>query len=201
MTGAHSVVTELITGGQRSGKSRRAEMLAQHWLQGAGHQAVLIATAQAWDEEMRARIERHRADRAALLPGIQTLEVPLALGDAIARHSAPETLIVVDCLTLWLTNLLMPPMDGSAQESSAPDDSLTEKACQQATLSLLESVKAAKGPIVLVGNEIGMGLIPLGAQVRSFVDTLGRLNQDVAAVCGRVTLMVAGLPVVVKGAA
>jgi adenosylcobinamide kinase/adenosylcobinamide-phosphate guanylyltransferase len=193
---AGGVVTELITGGQRSGKSRRAEMLAEQWLQQTGHRAVFIATARAWDEEMRLRIARHQADRAARLPGMQTLEVPLALGEAIAKHSFPNTLVVVDCLTLWLTNLLMPPSEGPA-----PDDSLVAETSRQGSLRLLESVRVAKGPVVLVGNEIGMGVIPLGAQVRSFVDTLGRLNQDVAAVCDRVTLMVAGLPVVVKGMA
>jgi adenosylcobinamide kinase/adenosylcobinamide-phosphate guanylyltransferase len=192
---------ELIIGGQRSGKSRRAEALAQQWLQVAGRRAVFIATAQAWDEEMRERIARHQADRAERLPGMQTLEVPLALGEAIAAHSAADTLVVVDCLTLWLTNLLMPPQDGNARDSNAPDETAVSAASRQATAKLLESLKAAKGPVVLVGNEIGMGVIPLGAQVRAFVDTLGRLNQDVAAVCDRVTLMVAGLPVVVKEAA
>jgi adenosylcobinamide kinase/adenosylcobinamide-phosphate guanylyltransferase len=196
MTATHGVVKELITGGQRSGKSRRAEALAQQWLQGPGHRAVFIATAQPWDEEMRERIARHQADRAAQLPGMRTLEVPLALGHAIAAHSSPDTLVVVDCLTLWLTNLLMP-----ASDSTAPDAALTAEATQQATLRLLEAIQTAKGPVVLVGNEIGMGVVPLGAQVRSFVDTLGRLNQDVASVCDRVTLMVAGLPLVVKGAA
>ena len=192
MTAPQSLLKELIIGGQRSGKSRRAEALAQQWLLVAGHRAVFIATAQAWDEEMRERIARHQADRAQRLPGMQTLEVPLALGEAIATHSAPGTLVVVDCLTLWLTNLLMPPQGTNACDGNASDES---------TAKLLESLKAAKGPVVLVGNEIGMGVIPMGAQVRAFVDTLGRLNQDVAAICDRVTLMVAGLPVVVKGAA
>lgn len=201
MTAPRSIVKELITGGQRSGKSRRAEELAQQWLQVPGHRAVFIATAQAWDDEMRARIARHQADRAGRLPGMQTLEVPMALGEAIANHSSPDTLVVVDCLTLWLTNQLMPPYDGNAHEGHAPDESLTAEASRQATLGLLAAIRAATGPVVLVGNEIGMGVIPMGAQVRAFVDTLGRLNQDVAAVCDRVTLMVAGIPMVLKEAA
>jgi len=101
--------SELILGGQRSGKSRRAEMLARIWLDGANyHRAVLIATAQPGDEEMRTRIARHQADRAQRVPGLQTAEVPLHLAEAITQHSQPNTLVLVDCLTLWLTNLLMP---------------------------------------------------------------------------------------------
>ena len=101
--------TEFILGGQRSGKSRRAEALAQRWLaQSPEHCAVLIATAQPWDDEMRTRIARHQRDRAARVPGMRTVEEPMALGDALAQHSNPKTLVVVDCLTLWLTNLLMP---------------------------------------------------------------------------------------------
>ena len=103
------VRSELILGGQKSGKSRRAEMLARQWLdQADDHHAVLIATAQPWDEEMRQRIARHQADRAERVPGMVTVEEPLALAEAIVRISQPHTLVVVDCLTLWLTNLLMP---------------------------------------------------------------------------------------------
>jgi adenosylcobinamide kinase/adenosylcobinamide-phosphate guanylyltransferase len=101
--------SELILGGQKSGKSRRAELLARQWLgQGADHRAVLIATAQPWDDEMRERIARHQADRAERVPGMATVEEPLALAQAIAQHSTPQTLLVVDCLTLWLTNCIMP---------------------------------------------------------------------------------------------
>ncbi|MEY4266213.1 MAG: hypothetical protein RIS90_748, partial [Pseudomonadota bacterium] len=91
---------ELILGGQKSGKSRRAELLARAWLEdGDGHQAVLIATAQPWDAEMAGRIARHQADRAARVPGLRTVEEPLALAQAIQAHSRPDTLLVVDCLT------------------------------------------------------------------------------------------------------
>lgn len=103
------VRSELILGGQRSGKSRRAELLARDWLAASpSHQAVMIATAQAWDEEMVERIARHQQDRAERVPGMNTVEELTALGEAIQTHSAPQTLVVVDCLTLWLTNLLMP---------------------------------------------------------------------------------------------
>jgi adenosylcobinamide kinase/adenosylcobinamide-phosphate guanylyltransferase len=180
---------ELILGGQRSGKSRRGESIAAAWLAGAStHRAVLIATGQAHDDEMRARIERHRDDRAARLPRLATVEEPFALGDAIRRHSSVQTLVLVDCLTLWLTNLLM-PRDGARHDAAAIEDAIA---------SLLAALQAAAGPLVLVGNEIGLGVIPLGREVREFVDALGRLNQEVAAACERVTLMAAGLPLSLK---
>ena len=186
--------SEFILGGQRSGKSRRAEMLARAWLDASDtHRAVLIATAQPWDDEMRARITRHQADRALRVPGIATVEEPLALADAIAAHSKPHTLVVVDCLTLWLTNLLMPVDTGSLMENRA---AAPEEYAQ--TASLLIAIQDSPGPVVLVGNEIGLGVIPLGREVRAFVDALGRLNQDVASVCQRVTLMAAGLPLCLK---
>jgi adenosylcobinamide kinase/adenosylcobinamide-phosphate guanylyltransferase len=187
--------SELILGGQKSGKSRRAELLARDWLMASpGHRAVLIATAQPWDDEMRQRIARHQHDRAQRVPGMVTVEEPLALPAAILQNSRPDTLVVVDCLTLWLTNLLMPlaPLD-EVNRPSAPVNIAQ-------TAMLLEAIAGAQGPVVLVGNEIGLGVIPLGAQVRAFVDALGALNQDVARVCERVTLMAAGLPLTLKAA-
>ncbi len=188
--------SELILGGQKSGKSRRAELVARDWLAAAPtHRAVLIATAQPWDEEMRQRIARHQSDRAVRVPGLSTVEEPLALAEAITAHSRPDTLIVVDCLTLWLTNWLMPAEpDLTSNQSFKPVDA-------GPVALLLGAIAAAPGPVVLVGNEIGLGVIPLGAQVRAFVDALGRLNQDVAATCQRVTLMAAGLPLTLKDGA
>ena len=184
---------ELILGGQKSGKSRRAELLARQWLDAApDHQAVLIATAQPWDDEMRQRIARHQADRAERVPGMRTVEEPIALAEAIRQHSSARTLVVVDCLTLWLTNLLM-PAENESNLALEPMDTAR-------TASLLIAIQEAAGPVVLVGNEIGLGVIPMGREVRAFVDALGRLNQDVAAVCERVTLMAAGLPLTLKGA-
>ena len=181
---------ELILGGQKSGKSRRAEQLAAAWLaQDARHGVVLVATAQAHDGEMRARIERHRADRAARLPALRTIEEPLALGEALAAHAAPHILLIVDCLTLWLTNWLM-PVDGRVP--SEADHAAAEG-------RMLAALQAASGPVVLVSNEIGLGVIPLGGEVRAFVDALGLLNQRVAAACERVTLVAAGLPLTLKG--
>lgn len=197
MTAPTIARSELILGGQKSGKSRRAELLARQWLaQSPDHQAVLIATAQPWDEEMRQRIARHQTDRAERVPGLATVEEPLALAEAIQRCSQPHTLVVVDCLTLWLTNLLMPADTQNYEQNRAL---VSVEPAQTATL--LIAIAQASGPVVLVGNEIGLGVIPLGREVRVFVDTLGRLNQDVAAACQRVTLMAAGLPLTLKDSA
>lgn len=183
---ADTVRSELILGGQRSGKSRRAEWLARQWIDAAPeHRAVMIVTGQAWDDEMRERIVRHQRDRAERLPGMETVEEPLALAEALQENSAPQTLVVVDCLTLWLTNLMMPAASSPA-DPDAP------------TLELCSAIKNAPGPVVLVSNEIGLGVIPMGRDVRAYVDALGGLNQRVAAVCTRATLMAAGLPLTLK---
>lgn len=182
--------SEFILGGQRSGKSRRAEMLARQWLDASPERrAVMVATGQAWDDEMRERIARHQADRAARVPGMVTEEEPLALADALRQQSSKNTLIVVDCVTLWLTNLMMP---------ADPAQARREAAVIAAGEDLCAAIATASGPVVLVGNEIGLGVIPLGREVRAFVDALGRLNQQVAAACERVTLMAAGLPLTLK---
>ena len=187
--------SELILGGQKSGKSRRGELLAQSWLaQSPQHKAVFIATAQAWDEEMTARIKRHQQDRAERLPGMLTLEEPLALAKTMAEYSQPDTLVLVDCMTLWLANFLAPAPDFKPNQATAPNWS-----AQAAIISGV--LMNAKGPVVLVGNEIGLGVIPMGRETREFVDALGLLNQQLAAACERVTLMVAGLPLHLKGAA
>ena len=186
--------SELILGGQKSGKSRRAELLARQWLQASPqHRALLLATGQPWDDEMRARIERHQRERAERVPGLATLEEPRDLAAALARHSRADTLIVVDCLTLWLTNWLM-PMEST---ESKPNRPLAHDWQAQCAL-FLEAIQAAPGPVVLVGNEIGLGVIPMGREVRAFVDALGVLNQRAAAACARVTLVAAGLPLVLK---
>ena len=185
--------SELILGGQKSGKSRRAEALAAQWLAAhPAHRALLVATAEAGDEEMRQRIARHQSDRAARVPRMQTLEEPHDLARVLLQHSAPDTLIVVDCLTLWLTHWLFQHDEKVEQkEALAPD--------WQAQAALFFEVLAkTPGPVVLVGNEIGLGVIPLGREVRAFVDALGLLNQQAAQACERVTLMAAGLPLTLK---
>ena len=193
--------SEFLLGGQRSGKSRRAELLARDWLaQSPSHQAVMIATATAWDDEMVARIARHQQDRAERVPGMQTVEESIELGETIQTHSQPQTLVVVDCLTLWLTNLLMPYENTENKQKNLSKEAVAQQIRAQAA-TLLIAIKNAPGPLVLVGNEIGLGVIPMGRETRDFVDALGRLNQEVASVCERVTFMTAGLPLTLKGQA
>jgi len=179
--------SELVLGGQKSGKTRRAEQIAAVWLaQSPSHRAIYIATAQAWDEEMRERIARHRQDRAQRVPRMETVEEPQELAHAIGAHSSADTLIVVDCLTLWLTARLMPHA-GDAQPVDGDE--------------LPRALARCAGPVVLVSNEIGQGVVPMGRDARAFVDALGSINQAAAAACERVTLMSAGLAIMLKGPA
>lgn len=187
--------TQFILGGQKSGKSRRAELLARQWLAAdAAHQATLVATGQAWDAEMSERIARHQRDRAERVPGMQTLEEPRDLAAVLVQHSHPQRLLVIDCLTLWLTNWLMPVEEENFDSKQAQSQDW------KAQLALfLKALNEAAGPVILVGNEIGLGVIPMGKEVRAFVDALGVLNQQVAAHCESATLMCAGLPLALKG--
>lgn len=165
----------LVLGGARSGKSALAERLTR----ASGPAPVYLATAQAWDDEMRARIEQHRADRAG--QGWHTVESPLAMPAALA--AVPETApVLVDCLTLWLTNLLLGEAD-----------------IESATQALLAALDRA-GDTVLVANETGLGIVPDNALARRFRDSAGRLNQQIAARADHVVFVAAGLPLVLKGA-
>lgn len=167
----------LILGGARSGKSRYAEMLATQ----SGQETVYIATATAQDAEMQARIAHHRATRPAHW---QTVEEPLALADCLQHHAAPNRVLLVDCLTLWLTNLL------------CLDD---ERRLQRETTHLLQCLPSLPGDIIFVSNEVGLGIIPLGALTRRYVDEAGRLHQQLALQSDTVIFMVAGLPQFLKG--
>jgi adenosylcobinamide kinase/adenosylcobinamide-phosphate guanylyltransferase len=177
---------ELILGGARSGKSREAERRAA----ACGLAVTVIATAEAGDAEMAARIRRHRADRPAAW---RTVEAPLALADALAREAAPERCLVVDCLTLWLSNLLagaetLPPAAGA--------DSLPRfRHEREALLAVLPTLP---GRVLLVANEVGLGLVPETPLGRLFRDEAGRLNQAMAALCPTVVFVAAGLPLVLK---
>jgi adenosylcobinamide kinase / adenosylcobinamide-phosphate guanylyltransferase len=179
---------ELILGGQRSGKSRCAERRAAAWLARPGHSALLLATALEGDDEMRLRIVRHRQDRAERVPTMGVIETPRQLAQAVSEHSAAPCLLVIDCLTLWLTNLLM-PMQGEA---------LDDTVWSARRAGLCDALRDAPGPVLLVSNEIGLGIAPLTPEARRYVDELGHLHQAVAALCADVTLMVAGIEVPVK---
>jgi adenosylcobinamide kinase/adenosylcobinamide-phosphate guanylyltransferase len=179
----------LVIGGARSGKSALAERLAQE----SGKQVAYVATAQAGDGEMGARILHHRARR----PGHwHTVEEPLLLADALRRACRPGAIVLVDCLTLWLTNLMLcddVALPGSG-ELALPAAFERERT---AFLDLLEA--GLPGELVLVSNEVGMGIVPIGALARRFADEAGRLNQAVASRVERVILVAAGLPLVLKG--
>ncbi|MDI1258374.1 bifunctional adenosylcobinamide kinase/adenosylcobinamide-phosphate guanylyltransferase [Aquabacterium sp.] len=169
----------LIVGGQRSGKSRQAERLAQAWLrQSEAHSVTVVATALAFDDEMRERIQRHQQERPV---GMATAEAPLRLAETLRAQALPGRLLLVDCLTLWLTNWLM-PAEGQA-------DLTAWRAERGALLAVLPHLPS---PVVFVSNEVGWGIVPMSREVRAFVDELGWLNQAVAQRCGQVTLMVAG---------
>jgi adenosylcobinamide kinase/adenosylcobinamide-phosphate guanylyltransferase len=166
----------LVLGGARSGKSRYARDLAET----SGLERWFVATAQAADDEMHERIDRHRSERD---PAWRTQEVPLALAEAVARHTAPERVVLVDCLTLWLTNVILSEHD-------------PEAACE----TLIEAIARAAGPLILVSNEVGQGIVPATALGRGFRDAHGRLNQQVAAACDAVVLVAAGCPTLIKPA-
>ena len=189
--------SELVVGGQKSGKSRRAQTLAKSWLaHSPSHRAVLVATATGDDAEMRERIQRHQQDRLQDVPGMATVEEPLELAQALRTYSRTDTLVAVDCVTLWLTNLLSPGHAAGATRTELPVIRLDAAA---ATAALIAALAAAPGPVVLVSNEIGLGVVPMGREVRAFVDALGLLNQELGGACERVILMAAGFPLLLKG--
>lgn len=166
----------LILGGARSGKSRYAEHLAAQ----SQKTVVYIATAQAHDAEMQTRIAHHQASRPA---DWLTIEEPLTLAATLAAHAQPDRVVLVDCLTLWLTNLL------------CADDSERLHTELNALHALLPKLT---GELILVSNETGLGVVPMGELTRRYVDEAGRMHQRLAAAMQRVIFMMAGLPQVLK---
>ena len=164
----------LVLGGARSGKSAYAESLV------AGPGAVYLATAEAIDDEMGERIARHRARRGA---DWTTVETPLDLASALRAHAPGASGVLVDCLTVWLGNLMHAGREIDREAGS-----------------LLESLAVSPVPVVLVANEVGLGVVPDNPMARAFRDHAGRLNQALAARAGRVVLVTAGLPLVLKPA-
>ncbi len=167
----------LVLGGARSGKSRYAEALVTD----AAAHGTYIATAEPGDAEMAARIAEHRSRRGEFW---YTIEAPLELPAAIALHADPARPILVDCLTLWVSNLL-----GAG------------RVVEHESEKLHAALRGAGGPVVLVANEVGLGLVPGTPLGRQFRDAAGRLNQQIAALADRVVFVAAGLPLVLKGTA
>jgi adenosylcobinamide kinase/adenosylcobinamide-phosphate guanylyltransferase len=187
--------TQLILGGARSGKSSLAEARALA-AERAGYEVLYLATAQpvdsAADPEMAARIARHRERRPAHW-GL--LEEPLQLAATLRAQAAAQRLLLVDCLTLWLSNLLFAGAAARQAEAGADIDC---PLLRDATAELVDALPQLPGQIVLVSNEVGCGIVPGNAISRLFADEQGRLNQRVAAACARVTLVAAGLPLELK---
>ncbi len=171
------MTVHLVLGGARSGKSGYAQRAAESVTAATGRSPLLIATAEAFDDEMRARIAMHQQERGTRWT---TIETPLALAQTIKDLPA-ESCVVVDCLTLWLSNLFM-----------------HDTAIDTATDELIAAVNAFPGELWLVSNEVGLGLVPETPLGRTFRDAAGRLHQRLAVVADEVTLMVAGLPLTVK---
>lgn len=169
----------LILGGAKSGKTRLALRLAEAW----AASPVYLATATAGDAEMTQRIARHQTERG---PRWRTVEEPLALAEALAGAARPDGVVLVDCLTLWLGNLLTMAELG--------DDAIEARLA-----GLAEVLPGLAGPAVLVINEVGLGIVPDNALSRRFRDLTGGLSQRLAAVCDHVVFVAAGLPLMLKG--
>ncbi|MCF3640882.1 bifunctional adenosylcobinamide kinase/adenosylcobinamide-phosphate guanylyltransferase [Rhizobium sp. TRM95111] len=167
--------TVLVLGGARSGKSAFAERLVAE----TGLPRHYIATGRAFDDEMRDRIAKHREDRGG---GWETHEEPLALAETITAVARHDRAVLVDCLTLWVTNLM-----------------LEEREMADAFAGLSKAIQAAPGRIVLVSNEVGLGIVPDNRMARAFRDHAGRLHQQIAAVVPEVYFVAAGLPLKMKG--
>lgn len=164
-----------VIGGARSGKSRYAETLVR---ESGPAPWIYVATAQAFDAEMEERIARHKVDRGE---GWITIDAPHELAATVRLHGAGRTPVLVDCLTLWVTNRLLADADLAAE-----------------CTDLVEALAASAVPVVVVSNEVGLGIVPDNALARSFRDAAGRLHQLVAERAGRVVLTVAGLPLTLK---
>ncbi len=179
---------ELVIGGARSGKSAHAERQAAE----SGLRVSYIATAQAQDAEMERRIAHHRARRPA---DWACAEAPLQLAATLRAAAAPHKCLLVDCLTLWLSNLFFA---GAAARQAEAGEAIDCPLLAGETLALLDTLPRLPGRVVLVSNEVGWGIVPMHPVARLFADEQGRLNQRVAAVADRVTLVAAGLPLVLK---
>lgn len=183
---------ELILGGARSGKSNLAEQRAQESGLAVTYLATAEAVTSATDPEMVRRIAHHKGRRP---DHWGLLEEPLHLAEALKTHAAPDRLLLVDCLTLWLSNLLF---QGKAAQQAEAGQAVECPLLAAETAALIQVLPTLPGRVILVSNEVGLGIIPLGALTRLYVDEAGRLNQRVAQVADRVTFVAAGLPMELK---
>ena len=177
----------LVTGGARSGKSRFAQQRAEQAARETGGKVLFLATAEESDDEMTARISRHRQDRPA---DWITIETPLEAATHLAVHGNEVAFVLLDCLTLFVSNHLLAAGDVPAEE--------VEAAVDQAIAALLAAARSGSATVLIVTNEVGMGLHPMSALGRLFQDIAGRANQQVAAAADEVVFLVSGLPLVLK---
>lgn len=185
----------LILGGQRSGKTAFAENLAAQWLKKENHHCIYVATAQAYDEEMQKRIIAHQKNRAEKYPKMQSQSAPLDLKSVFSGKLCSQTMILVDCLGMWLTNWIAP----ADIENQKNQREMVLQQWKNQRDAVLVTIMEYAGPVILVSNEVGLGVVPMGAVSRDFVDELGQLNQMLAARAGQVSAVVAGLPWWLKG--
>jgi adenosylcobinamide kinase/adenosylcobinamide-phosphate guanylyltransferase len=171
------VSKKLILGGARSGKSKYAEAQALDIAKAYRKKLIYVATATPGDDEMRSRIHRHKGERSEQW---QVIEEPICLAGVLSDFNDPSYCILIDCLTLWMTN------------------NLINKSLPVNKVSFLESIKCSQATILMVSNEVGSGIVPLGALSREFVDESGWLHQELSLICDEVVLIVAGLPLVLK---
>jgi adenosylcobinamide kinase/adenosylcobinamide-phosphate guanylyltransferase len=177
----------LLLGGARSGKTAHAISLAKSLSTQKKFDVTYVATAQPLDAEMRHRISLHRAERPA---NWHTLEAPGGLAQAVARLPA-DHIVVIDCMTLWLSNALLQDFREDAPTAALPT-------WERERADFLQWLNATNNPVLLISNEVGAGIVPLSAVSRRFQDEQGRLNQALAAICEQVTLVVAGIAVPIK---
>jgi adenosylcobinamide kinase/adenosylcobinamide-phosphate guanylyltransferase len=182
--------SHLILGGARSGKSAYAEKLAS----ALELPVTYVATAQVYDKEFAKRVEHHQARRP---PHWQLIEAPYGLAQTLMQHDAPDTCLIVDCLTLWLAQCICPDCTPPEGVMRTPEAILA--LWQQERTALLNTLPTLKSHVLLVSNEVGMGIVPLGEINRQFQDEQGRLNQAVAQCADKVSFIAAGLPLHLKG--
>jgi len=173
----------LILGGVRSGKSRVAERLAMQSIQTKQDKLIYIATSFPYDAEMQQRVDEHQAQRQLSPHSWTTIEETLYLAKVLAEYSASDTTILVDCLTLWMTNLLC---------------HADKQLLQQETQALLQQLAHCRGNLIFVSNETGLGIVPMEKLSRQFIDKMGLFHQQLAAACDDVSLVMAGLTVPLK---
>ncbi|SDV49694.1 bifunctional adenosylcobinamide kinase/adenosylcobinamide-phosphate guanylyltransferase [Chitinasiproducens palmae] len=192
----HQAVHQLVLGGARSGKSSHAEALAR----ASRLDVTVIVTGEARDDEMRERIARHRAERPAQW---RVVEAPVRLAEALLAAADGERCVIVDCLTLWLSNTLFaapPGVDGGAPDVTPAEGvaSCDDAIFRRERAALFDCLNRVRGPVIFVSNEVGLGIVPADPLSRRFRDEAGRLHRELAARCSVVTFVAAGLPLVLK---